>query len=173
MTPSEVAHRFDARRVGDGRWVARCPAHPDRSPSLSLKEDDGRILLHCFAGCPTDQVLIAAGLDWTDLFPPSSSSWSPQRRIDPQTTRQLEAEQQRREWASKIGRVVRDRLYRKTKLVTKGEKLLQVDRKSDRGWELLALGCLGMGCLEWLADLLDSRTPEDWMQAHQFLGEKP
>lgn len=51
-------------------WLACCPAHDDRSPSLTIREtQDGRILLHCFAGCSPDSVLGAIGLEMTDLFP--------------------------------------------------------------------------------------------------------
>lgn len=58
------------RRTGAGRWVARCPSHEDRAPSLSVRElPDGRVLLHCFAGCPTHDVLGAVGLDFAALFP--------------------------------------------------------------------------------------------------------
>ena len=57
------------RRNGIG-YSARCPAHEDRSPSLSFREgEDGRVLLECFAGCPPSDVLDALGLTWTDLFP--------------------------------------------------------------------------------------------------------
>jgi hypothetical protein len=57
------------RRSGDG-YVARCPAHQDRTPSLSIRQgDDGRVLLHCWAGCGTEAVLDALGLEWGDLFP--------------------------------------------------------------------------------------------------------
>ena len=36
-------------------WMARCPGHEDRHPSLSIREgDDGRILIHCHAGCTPD-----------------------------------------------------------------------------------------------------------------------
>lgn len=53
-----------------GRWMARCPAHEDRSPSLTIRMvDDGRILLHCFAGCSAVDVVEACGLGMTDLFP--------------------------------------------------------------------------------------------------------
>lgn len=56
----------------NGSWVACCPAHEDRSPSLSVKElGDGRILLHCFGGCGTDAVLGVLGLEMGDLFPKS------------------------------------------------------------------------------------------------------
>ena len=58
------------RRTGPNRWSARCPAHDDKSPSLSVRElDDGRVLVRCFAGCGVDEVVSALGLDIGDLFP--------------------------------------------------------------------------------------------------------
>jgi hypothetical protein len=57
------------KQTSTGRWIAKCPAHGDRSPSLSVRElEDGRVLVHCFAGCPTELVLQALGLDFGDLF---------------------------------------------------------------------------------------------------------
>lgn len=56
--------------LGPNRWKACCPAHNDRGPSLAIRElDDGRILLHCFAGCSTQDVLAARNLSFDDLFP--------------------------------------------------------------------------------------------------------
>lgn len=49
-------------------YLALCPGHDDRSPSLSVRERDGKVLLHCFAGCPTEQVLDALALPWEALF---------------------------------------------------------------------------------------------------------
>ena len=65
--------RLDSvRHTGSGKWLARCPAHEDRQPSLSTRElDDGRILLHDFVGCSIDEVLRAVDLDMTALFPPT------------------------------------------------------------------------------------------------------
>lgn len=61
------------KQHGD-RFMAVCPAHQDKSPSLSLsRADDGRALLHCFAGCKTRDVLGAVGLEMHDLFPESLS----------------------------------------------------------------------------------------------------
>lgn len=58
------------RQTGQGRWTARCPAHEDRSPSLSIRvADDGRVLVHCFTGCAAGDVLTAVGLEFRDLFP--------------------------------------------------------------------------------------------------------
>lgn len=58
-----------AKTNGSNKWLAKCPAHPDRSPSLAIRLADDRILIHCFAGCHVDAVLSAVGLDMTDLFP--------------------------------------------------------------------------------------------------------
>jgi putative DNA primase/helicase len=65
------------RRAGPSSWMARCPAHPDRNPSLSIALRDGRVLLHCFAGCPPEAVLGAVGLTWKDLREPDPWAWKP------------------------------------------------------------------------------------------------
>ena len=56
------------RQTRPNKWIARCPAHDDRSPSLSVREIDDRILIHCFAGCAASDVLSAVGLQLSDLF---------------------------------------------------------------------------------------------------------
>ncbi len=63
--------RLDGVRAsGDGRWMARCPSHEDRSPSLSIRETaDGRVLVHCFAGCAAVDIVDAVGLSLSNLFP--------------------------------------------------------------------------------------------------------
>lgn len=57
------------KKTSNSTWLACCSSHEDRSPSLSVKQsDDGRILVYCFAGCSTDDVLGAVGLTMDDLF---------------------------------------------------------------------------------------------------------
>lgn len=57
------------RQTGAGRWLAKCPAHDDGRPSLSIREgDDGRVLIHDFAGCGALAVLDALGLEYRDLY---------------------------------------------------------------------------------------------------------
>lgn len=49
---------------------AKCPAHEDRNPSLSVSQgDDGRILLNCHAGCTSTEIVESLGLQMSDLFP--------------------------------------------------------------------------------------------------------
>lgn len=71
MNADQFLARFESvRETGLGRWIARCPAHEDRSPSLSLRLlDDGRWLIHDFAGCEAASILAAVGLQFSDLFP--------------------------------------------------------------------------------------------------------
>jgi hypothetical protein len=58
------------RQTGPRSWVAKCPAHEDRSPSLSIREhQDGRWLMHCFAGCDVHDICAAIGIELADLFP--------------------------------------------------------------------------------------------------------
>ena len=66
-------HKHACHPVSVGSfWAARCPAHDDCRPSLSIGPGrDGRVLIKCFAGCRTEDVLDAAGLTWADLFPDS------------------------------------------------------------------------------------------------------
>jgi hypothetical protein len=59
----------DVRATGAG-WSALCPAHEDTRPSLTISEgDEGRALVHCFAGCQPEDVVSALGLEMSDLFP--------------------------------------------------------------------------------------------------------
>lgn len=65
---------LQAKRSGKG-WRAKCPAHEDHEPSLSISEGaDGRALLKCFGGCSTENVLVALGLTPCDLSPDTQPS---------------------------------------------------------------------------------------------------
>jgi len=71
VSADALISRLDGvKRAGIGRWLARCPGHEDRAPSLSIREmDDTRVLVHCFAGCDVEQILGAVGLTFDALFP--------------------------------------------------------------------------------------------------------
>lgn len=79
MAPTELfiealsSRNCDPRRNGKG-WSARCPSHEDRTPSLSISEgDDGKVLIHCHAGCTPDAICSAIGLRIADLMPPDAT----------------------------------------------------------------------------------------------------
>jgi len=68
MRAETLADRLGARRTATG-WMARCPAHDDRQASLSIGDGvDGRLLLHCFAGCDLPAILAALNVEERDLF---------------------------------------------------------------------------------------------------------
>jgi len=75
----------DHRKSRSGDWLARCPAHRDTDPSLSVKAGrHGYVLLHCFAGCGRAAILAALGLE-PDARPlayvrPAVDIWEEARR---------------------------------------------------------------------------------------------
>jgi hypothetical protein len=73
------------KRIGVDRWLARCPAHNDKRPSLAVREIDGdRVLVKCFSGCATSDVLAAVGMDFESLFPARPTNHCrPERRPFP------------------------------------------------------------------------------------------
>lgn len=57
------------RAVGPAHWVACCPAHPDKHPSLRIRElPDGTLLIKCWVGCSAPAICAAVGLTLRDLF---------------------------------------------------------------------------------------------------------
>lgn len=71
MSAESLLNRLHGvRQSGPGRWLAQCPGHDDRSPSLSIRElDDGTVLIKCFGGCGASDIVAAVGLELRDLFP--------------------------------------------------------------------------------------------------------
>lgn len=70
MSTAKLLDRLDrVKSTGPGKWIARCPAHEDRSPSLSIREvEGGRVLVKDFGGCEVGDILSAVGLTFSDLF---------------------------------------------------------------------------------------------------------
>jgi len=77
VTLEGVLSQLDGVRKSGAGHIGRCPAHDDQTPSLSITERDGRLLLHCFAGCGVDSIIQALGGSMKDLFPDSSTSQAP------------------------------------------------------------------------------------------------
>jgi hypothetical protein len=68
------------KKTGASSYIACCPAHNDKSPSLTLKEtSDGRILIHCFAGCSIGDITSALNIEISDLYS-DKTSFSPYQK---------------------------------------------------------------------------------------------
>lgn len=77
MLINDFLSRLEKVEGGQDQWKARCPAHPDKNPSLSIGlADDGKILINCFRGCSTEQITGAMGLSLSDLYmePPKQTT---------------------------------------------------------------------------------------------------
>ena len=80
ISPAELLleRLASVKQTRPDRWQARCPAHDDRSPSLSVAElPDQTLLVRCWAGCSVNEIVGAVGLQLKDLFP---------SRFDPQAS---------------------------------------------------------------------------------------
>ncbi len=79
-SPESLLQRLvHVQRQGEG-YRARCPSCGGTSRKLAVTARAGRVLVHCFAGCRTDDVLAAVGLRWADLHPPRNWPQSPEDR---------------------------------------------------------------------------------------------
>ncbi|MBA6061500.1 CHC2 zinc finger domain-containing protein [Pseudomonas juntendi] len=67
----KVLNRLEkVKSAGANKWKACCPAHDDKHPSLAVSEtSEGVVLLKCWAGCTTKEIVSAIGLKLRDLFP--------------------------------------------------------------------------------------------------------
>jgi putative DNA primase/helicase len=69
-----ILHKLSGVRRNGAGYQARCPAHEDHNPSLSITEADGTILLHCHAGCTTEAICKAFRIELRDLFSEAGSA---------------------------------------------------------------------------------------------------
>ncbi len=108
MTAEALASSLDGRRVGAG-WLARCPAHDDRNPSLSISaSSDGRVLLYCHTGCSQERVIWA--LKELGLWPAYIScapSDTPGMRPNRDTSSRERLDAERTQWAIQIWKATR------------------------------------------------------------------
>lgn len=109
MTADAFADLLRARRVGRYRWHARCPAHSDRHPSLSITQGYTGVLLRCWsAGCTVENILAALKLPMSDLF--EDRDLTPAERAE--AARQSRGREQERKAAHHAGVEHNGELYR-------------------------------------------------------------
>jgi hypothetical protein len=84
VSAEEFARLLNARRVKRGAWVAKCPSHPDRTPSLSIREGKrSPIVFKCMSeGCPPKSILSAMGLRWSDVLEPRAMTPEIRAQLD-------------------------------------------------------------------------------------------
>lgn len=78
----EAALRAAGSRPG-GRGTWQCPAHEDRTPSLSVGEGAHGAVIHCHAGCAPEAIVAALGLAMSDLYDDGAAEGRPRRRTRP------------------------------------------------------------------------------------------
>jgi len=150
--------------AGNGRWKARCPAHDDRNPSLSITAgDDGTALVRCWAGCTTESVCESIGLTLSDLFPDRAAGGgsrpAPKRqtRTYPTGKASIADLERRNGKASKVWRY-QDALGNVIGAVARwdrpdGKDIRPVSRRSDGLWVVGAMpDPRPLYCLPTLAD---------------------
>jgi hypothetical protein len=93
-----------ASRNGE-KAMCFCPAHDDRNkPSLSIKAENGRLLLHCFAGCHPEDIVSKVGLGMQDLFAEGGGG----AFIPPNTSARLHAQSEKPHTNGQNERAARD-----------------------------------------------------------------
>lgn len=97
MTALQLAEMLAARPSGRGRWLARCPAHDDRHPSLTITQGHSGVLLKDWShGCTPQQIVSALGLSMRDLFDAPLTPASRRELELRRATQALEDSRQRR-----------------------------------------------------------------------------
>ncbi len=68
MNSEELLSRLGPVRRCGNSWIATCPAHDDRRPSLRLREGEHGLLVKCWAGCSLKAITAALGIEVRDFF---------------------------------------------------------------------------------------------------------
>ena len=99
MTALQVAQHLHAKKTGKTKWIALCPAHPDRKPSLSICEGRKGVLLRCMSmGCDTRDVVRAAGLTMEGLFFDSGQKRDEKAYVEMQRRQEAQAIADKKQW---------------------------------------------------------------------------
>ncbi len=115
-----LVSRLDGVKKAGKGYTARCPAHGDKTASLSISPGEHGTLVKCFAGCETADVLAAVGMTFADLFPrkPAADMTHAERSQVRQAVRESQ-------WAAALTTLARDTLLVQVAagMLSRGEKL--------------------------------------------------
>jgi hypothetical protein len=129
MTAAYIAKALGGRKSGSG-WMARCPAHRDINPSLSLRDTNGKILVYCFAGCSQRDVISALrelGL-WPEI---PQKHWTQTEKQD-YSRRRSRAEESAKRALFWRGAIVRE--LERVQAATYARYLAHPDENTERAW---------------------------------------
>lgn len=68
MLTEEILERLECVKGSYPQYMALCPAHEDRRPSLSIRDAGDKTLIYCHAGCDAEDIMSAIGLELRDLY---------------------------------------------------------------------------------------------------------
>lgn len=80
-TIDDILARLQGVKKNGSGWMACCPAHADKNPSLSVSEKDGKVLLKCFAGCTYEQIIAALDMPVNDSAPKTPKQSKPKNGV--------------------------------------------------------------------------------------------
>lgn len=124
MTLQEIVGHFEvSRKNGANSYQCKCPVHLDNKASLTISERNGKILLHCHAGCDTREILEAVGLTFKDLGEHRAEGW--RERLEKRMGKRIEAVY---DYKDEKGAY----LYSKLRLEGKDIRYITVDHANDR-----------------------------------------
>ena len=167
---NRLLSRLNCVKSNGNGFVAQCPAHDDRNPSLSVREANGKILLKCFAGCTTSKVCKAVGIDMRELFVEKSGSprivaeydYQDERgnllyqvvRLDPKDFRQRKPDG-KGGWTWKLGKVRRV-LYNLPEVIAAKEVLIvEGEKDADTGKALGFVATTSGAAESWIDGFSD------------------
>lgn len=123
MTLQELLTHFEvSRKLSNTSYQCKCPSHSDGKASLTISEEKGTILIHCHAGCDTEDILAAVGLTFQDLGSYQAPKW--QERLEFGQGKRIEAVY---DYKSAEGNY----LYSKIRFEGKEIRYVTVDRNND------------------------------------------
>lgn len=124
MTLQELTSHFNiSRQNGSKSYQCKCPAHTDNKASLTISEKNGKLLLHCHAGCRTERILESVGLSFKDIGEEKEKpKW--QERLEYGQGKHIEAVYDYRSADGKY-------LYSKVRFEGKEIRYITIDRAND------------------------------------------
>lgn len=123
ITLQELLTHFEvSRKISDSSYQCKCPVHHDSKASLTISEDQGKILLHCHAGCETRAILEEVGLSFQDI-----GNYQPAKWKDKLEFAQGKAIEAIYDYQSIDGKY----LYSKVRFEGKELRYVTIDRKND------------------------------------------